>query len=176
MLLGALIHIYIDYDRQESRAQDAQGAASKNDWRGLYSIVRSLGGIGSSSTPHPVRQLDGHLTTSEQERQERGLAHFRDVFNGTFTTMDQLRAVPHAEPLAPEWLMTVDETKDAWRHLRRNKGVGKDGLPAEFLQVTAEVTAPIVTELYNDVIMQERWPVRWTGGRLQDVFKHSLFN
>jgi hypothetical protein len=176
MLLGALIHICIDYDRQlflESRAQDAQRAASQKDWRGLYGIVRSLGGLGSSSAPHPVRRVDGTLTTSEQERQERWQEHFHNVFNGNIVTMDQLRALPHAAPLPPSWKMHVEDTKDAWRHLGRNKGVGKDGLPAEFLQATAEVTAPIVTDIYNEVIVHERWPVRWTGGRLQDIFKNK---
>ena len=51
--------------------------------------------------------------------------------------------------------------------------MGKDGLPAEFLQATAEVPVPIVADIYNQVIVHERWPARWSGGRLQDIFKNK---
>ncbi|CAK0908178.1 unnamed protein product, partial [Prorocentrum cordatum] len=68
---------------------------------------------------------------------------------------------------------TVQGTINAWTRLGRNKGVGPDGLPAEFLVAAAPVMAPFATELYNDVIKYERWPVSWTGGRMQDIFKNK---
>ena len=97
MLLGKLIQIYMAYERilfLERRASDAQRAASRHDWRGLYSIVRSLGGASPSSVPRPVRQLNGELTTNETERQRRWQEHFKDVFRGRSVTMDELRARP----------------------------------------------------------------------------------
>ena len=62
MIISFLIKTHVLYDRQiflEQRARDAQRAASVNDWRGLYAIVRSLGGIASSSTPRPVNRKTG---------------------------------------------------------------------------------------------------------------------
>ena len=74
MIVSFMIKTHVIYDRQvflEQRARDAQRAASYNDWRGLYAIVGSLGGIASSSTPRPVKQKDGSLTSSEDARQLR---------------------------------------------------------------------------------------------------------
>ena len=148
-------------------------AANRCDWRGAYGIVRSLSGLGMSAVLHPVRKKDGLRTASECERQERWREHFRDVFRGAATTMGQLRDLPLGQPLDTTWRMTEHDTVDAWRRLGRNKGVGRDCIPAEFLQATADVMAPVVTCLYNEVVATEAWPARWTGGRMQDVFKHK---
>ena len=176
MLVSFLIKTHVLYDRQiflEQRARDAQRAASVNDWRGLYSIVRSLGGIASSSTPRPVKQKDGFLTCSEEARQMRWQEHFREVFGGRVASMESLRATPHDPPVFIAWSMTPDNAVAAWKQLGRNKGAGRDGLPSELLLALAQVTATPATHLYNETIVCERWPTRWTGGRMQEVFKNK---
>ena len=176
MIVSFMIKTHVIYDRQiflEQRARDAQRAASYNDWRGLYAIVRSLGGIASSSTPRPVKQKDGSLTSSEDARQLRWQEHFRDVFGGQATSMETLRAIPIEHPVKCEWVMTTDDTVAAWKQLGRNKEAGRDGLPSELLLVLAQATAVPATILYNETIERERWPTRWTGGRMQEIFKNK---
>ena len=104
------------------RGTVAQLAASRHDWRGLYSIVRSLGGASPSSVPRPVRQQNGELTTNETERQQRWQEHFKDVFRGRSVTMDELRAQPHETPIWDSHALTGQDTVNAWTRLGRNKG------------------------------------------------------
>ena len=176
MLMSFLIQTHVQYDRQiflEQRAGDAQRAASVNDRRSLYSIVLSLGGIASSSTPRPVKQKDGSLTCSEEARLLRWQEHFREVFGGRVASMESLRATPHDPPVFTAWSMTPDDTVAAWKQLGRNKGAGRDGLPSDLLLALAQVSATPATHLYNETIVSERWPTRWTGGRMQEVFKNK---
>ena len=122
---------------------------------------------------HPVRKKDGQLTSSESERQARWQDHFKEVFRGASVSMTDLAALPLQPPLDDNCAMNVADTERAWMRLGRNKGVGRDGIPAEFLQATAAVSPPIATDLYNEVIANERWPMQWTGGRMQDIFKNK---
>ena len=176
MFVSYMIKMHVLHDRQiflEQRARDAQTAASYNDWRGLYAIVRSLGGASSSSTPRHVKQKDGSLTSSEDARQLRWQEHFRDVFGGHATSMEALRAIPIEPTIVCDWTMTTDDTVAAWKQLGRNKGAGRDGLPTELLIALAPATVVPATILYNETIDRERWPTRWTGGRMQEVFKNK---
>ena len=97
-------------------------------------MVRSLSGRAASSADHPVLLKSGALSSSEVERQARWQEHFRDVFNGTEVPMDQLRAQPVEAPLiSPTIEVTPDAVAASLRQLGRNKGVGRDVVPAELL-------------------------------------------
>ena len=155
----------------EERAAEAQRCAHMQDWRGTFGIVRSFSGTSTAAVPSPVLNKEGVHTSSEEERQMRWLEHFQEVFKGARVTTADLQALPHDPPLPGDLSMTAADTAAAWRQLGSNKGVGRDGLPAEFWQATAAVTAPIAASLYNEVLQSEVWPVAWTGGRLQEIFK-----
>ena len=46
-------------------------------------------------------------------------------------------------------------------------------VPAELLLALAQVIATPATDVYNETINRIRWPTRWTGGRMQAVFKNK---
>ena len=46
-------------------------------------MVRALSGKSSKRCTQQVRKLDGELTATEQERQQRWHEHFTGVFDGT---------------------------------------------------------------------------------------------
>ena len=57
--------------------------------------------------------------------------------------------------------------------LGRNKGVGKDGVPAELLQAGGSPLAIMVSAVYQKIVDSEKCPIAWTGGKIVDVYKRK---
>ena len=67
--------------------------------------------------------------------------------------------------------MSPTTTSKAIAELGCGKGVGPDGIPAELLKAGGGAMAVKVSEVYARVAADERWPLAWTGGRINDIFK-----
>ena len=87
--------------------------------------------------------------------------------------MEALRATPHDLAMDTKRSMERNDMVAAWKQLGRSKGAGRDRLPSELFLALAPVIAAPATDLYNETIDRERWPTRWTGGHMQDVFKNK---
>ncbi|CAK0811430.1 unnamed protein product [Prorocentrum cordatum] len=175
--LAYLVKHFVHFDRHlflEDKAREAQCAAARGDWRGTFGVVRSLSGRAASLADHPVLLKSGALSSSEAERQARWQEHLREVFNGTEVPMDQLRAQPVEAPLiSPTVEVTPDAVAASPRQLGRNKGVGRDGVPAGLLVAGGKALATPLAALYQEIVDTERWPVHWAGGRMQNVHKRK---
>ncbi|CAK0891389.1 unnamed protein product, partial [Prorocentrum cordatum] len=174
--LTALVRHFIHFDRQlflETKAQEAQLAAVRRDWRTTFGIVRALSGRSASSSTHPVRLKSGALSSTEAERQGRWQEHFRDVFNGKPATMAELKLkpTPPPDPFASGIVVLPDAVGASLLQLGRNKGVGRDGVPSELLVAGGDAVNEPLAPIFQDIIDGERWPTSWTGGRMQNVYK-----
>ena len=49
--------------------------------------------------------------------------------------------------------------------------LGRDGIPVELFEAGGDSFAYPLAEVYQEVVDTERWPVKWTGGRMQNVYK-----
>eukprot|EP00973_Karenia_brevis_P019262 2640021-Karenia_brevis.AAC.1 len=61
----------------------------------------------------------------------------------------------------------------ALKSLKRNRGLGKDEVPAELLQAGASAMAVKVSEVYQRIVDTEQWVTAWVGGKLVDIFKNK---
>ncbi|CAK0884901.1 unnamed protein product, partial [Prorocentrum cordatum] len=137
---------------------------------GTFGVARSLSGRAASLADHPVLLKSGELSSSEAERQAPRQEHYREVFNGAEAHMEQLRAQPVEAPrISPTVEVTPDAVAASLRQPGRNKGVGRDGAPAELLVAGGEGSATPLAALYRDIVDSERWSVHWAGGRMQNV-------
>jgi len=156
----------------EAKAEEASSSARHRDWKTSYAIVRSLGGKKSMSAPPQMRKLDGSLTESATERDNRWVEHFTGVFGGHAATFDVIAAEPVGPPVSYSPVRAdFNVTSAAFSRLRNNKGVGSDGIPGEVLRAGGDNAVSIAAPLFDDVITSEVWPVQWTGGRLAEVHK-----
>ena len=174
MILGFLIHEMVQEDRLlflEHRAFEAQSAANRADWKQSFAIVRALAGKSGSPIAPPVRQTDGSLTSSEDQRQARWQEHFQNVFNGKLKTPAEIEATAREPPLEGGPRLGPADVRRVWRKLGRNKGTGRDGLPAEVLVAAGAVLEAPAAMVYNSLTEHEDWPVAWTGGRMQEIHK-----
>ncbi|CAK0804335.1 unnamed protein product [Prorocentrum cordatum] len=156
-----------------SRAQDAADAAMRGDSKSSYGIVRSLSGRNVGKQLTHIRKADGELTRTDEERDKAWLAHFARVFDATAVSFDALERLPLAPPLSMTVAFDERDVFQALGRLRRDRGMGRDLLPAEVLQAGGAILAAKLYPLYRRVADEERWPVQWAGGRLAEVFKNK---
>jgi len=64
----------------ESKCTEAKEAASRNDIRSLYGVVRQLTGA-KDNTNVPIVTKDGRLLLTESEQNLRWKEHFEEVLN-----------------------------------------------------------------------------------------------
>jgi DNA-directed RNA polymerase subunit RPC12/RpoP len=175
--LQQLTRPMVQLDRQcflEQRAVDAQRAAHNGDSQETFAIVRSLSGGQRSVANQPVMRKDGTLTSSDMERQERWQEHFAEVFGGTVLPMSSLQSANSDHVSSVSALkVSPTSTSKALAELGRNKGVGRDRIPAELLQAGGDAMAVKVFDAYARVAVEERWPLAWTGGRIVDIYKRK---
>ena len=151
-------------------AHRAHIKAYQGDFAGTFAIVRSLSGY----APRPikvVKQLDGSMTSSEQERQLRWQEHFATLYNGRImdraigpTTTSVLAVNTNSLRITPEM------TAKSIRKLGEN-AVGPDEIPASLLKAGGDALAIKLNALEQIIVEREQIPAMWKGGRLVDVYK-----
>ena len=133
---------------------------------------------GASFRPNPqLFKKDGELTTSRLEVDQRWQEHFEDVFAGQTVEVQSLRE-PDPEPPPKPCTTNMDvgpaATELPFAQLGRNKGVGRDGIPAELLLRAGGAPAAILYAGVNRRVLSNwAWPVQWRGGRMAPVYKRK---
>ncbi|CAK0905350.1 unnamed protein product, partial [Prorocentrum cordatum] len=150
----------------------ADRAMDNADFRTAYAVVRSLSGSCTRASP-VVQQLDGSLATDPEAVNARWTEHYAAVCNGQVTDTVSLKQAPVSSDLltAAELDVGPAATQSSFARLGRNKGVGRDRIPAELL-VAGDAPLAILYSAINERVRDEgAWPVSWRGGRFQSVFK-----
>jgi hypothetical protein len=151
----------------EDRANEAQEAASKNDSRKLYRIVRELTGA-RSSTSGPIRDKNGRLLLTQEEQDARWTEYFCDTLNQPHpaTTFDFAhRALPDELDLNTGPIST-SETRTAIKKLRNGKAAGLDRIAPELLKRGGPAVERALTDLFNECWLTEAVPRDWRDGAI----------
>ena len=90
---NAIYQEYVEKDRKvkrsaqkdkrawtESQAEEAEGAAARNDMRAVYQIAKKITGSSKASTG-PVKAKDGTLLSKRDDKLARWAEHFKEVLN-----------------------------------------------------------------------------------------------
>jgi len=126
----------------ESKCTEAQEAASRNDIRSLYGVVRQLTGV-KDNTNVPIMAKDGRLLLTEREQNLRLKEHFEEVLNQPepLLTADFGDTVMADSLEVYEGHISIEEVKRAVNSLTNNKAPGVDEISAELLKHGKESVA-----------------------------------
>ena len=139
----------------EKLADEVEEAAQKQDMATLYKITKSLAG-GFKNNDVPVKDLDGNVITGIVEQMQRWKNHFESVLN---------RDAPSIHVNIPENDInldvdtnppSLDEVKNAIRHLKSRKAPGTDCINAEMLKAANALTK-IFKEIWETDVVPDVW-------------------
>jgi len=133
-------------------------AASRNDSRSFYRIVRDITGSRTNSVVF-IKNKSGKILLSDEEQLDRWVEHFTEVLNqpipsSTFDLQDEIAN----ELDVPSIDFSKAKIESALRDLPNNKAAGIDHFPAELLKSGGDEMMKELTNIAN-IIWQ-------TNGRL----------
>jgi len=119
----------------ECKCTEAQEAASRNDIRGLYGVVRQLTGA-KDNTNVPIMAKDGRLLLTGSEQNLRWKEHFEEVLNQPepLSTPDFEDTVMAISLEVYAGNINLEEVQRAVSSLMNNKAPGVDEISAEMLK------------------------------------------
>jgi hypothetical protein len=97
--------------------------------------------------------------------------HFKDLNNSDVTT--DLPNVPITPNNSINNNFTIDEIQLAINKIKRNKACGIDGIANDFIIDTSDITAPIITKLFNIIINTGIVPDDWGISIITPIFKNN---
>ncbi|KAK1785456.1 hypothetical protein P4O66_018823 [Electrophorus voltai] len=158
----------------ECKGAEAHEAASKNDNKTLYRIVRELTGSWSNSSA-PIKNKDGVFLRTREEQDACWVEHFKETLNQPpLANNYDFGATPPPPDLVVNLdLITIKETKVAIRTLKANKAPGLDEIAPEMLKHGGDAIANTLTVLFNKC-WQDSSQV--TGGKETDDGYTDFFN
>ena len=70
----------------------------------------------------------------------------------------------------------VEETISGIKQLKSGKAVASDQISNDMLKATVEITAPVITEIFNRIVKSECFPKIWSLGLIIPLFKSGDIN
>ena len=160
-------------DWLEERGKEAEVAASKNDLKTLYHIVRELGNSRNVSNV-PIKDRNGNVLMREEEQEARWIEHFQSVLNQpspcTTFTPDQYAEEVHTLDVNEE-AITPHEVQQAVTSLKNNKAPGIDEVSAELLKHGGNSVILWLTNILNQIWRNRKVPRDWRKGIIVKVPK-----
>jgi hypothetical protein len=149
----------------EELARLGEEVSAKGNLKELYDNIRRISGNFKSSN-HPVRDKQGTLLTNEEEQTRRWKEHFEELLNQPEPT-----SKPVIEPAESDLQMNIEkptkeEIRKAISKLNSGKAAGPDGIPAEALKATADVSTEMLWELFSQIWDTEEFPMEWKEGHI----------
>ena len=134
----------------ETKCAEAQEAASRNNIRSLYGVVRQLTGAKGNANV-PIMTKNGQLLLTGREQDSRWKEHFEEVLNQPepLIAADMDDADPAASLEVYEEYINTEEVQRAIKSLVNNKAPGLDEISAEMLKHGKETVAEQLVELFN---------------------------
>ncbi|KAK1806239.1 hypothetical protein P4O66_000117 [Electrophorus voltai] len=149
----------------EYKGAEAHEAASKNDNKTLYRIVRELTGAWSNSSA-PIKNKDRVLLLTRKEQDARWVEHFKEILNQPTpaNTYDFGATLPPPDLVVNLDLITMEETKVAIQTLKANKAPGLDEIAPEMLKHGGDAIVNTLTVLLNKCWQDQSVPSDWRKG------------
>ena len=150
-------------DYVEDLANQAEVAARKGNSRELYKITKLLSGKNSSRSS-TLKNKQGEILTTEIEKANRWVEHFKEVLNRPLPNN-----IANPEPAQNDLNIRVDvpsqsEVRKAIETMKPNKAPGIDQIQAEILKADLETSTKYLTEMFVAIWDKEVIPDDWCKG------------
>lgn len=153
-------------------AADVEVAASKHEYRYLYSTLRRLGGK-SKPTNNNIKKADGTFVRSSVERLQRWKEFFEEQYN--HQPPQGPSAVPPAiyPPQSPmnDSEPAIEEVKVATRSLKSGKTPGVDQVTAEAIKAGGDILLYRLHSLVRKIWRTEQVPTTWRKAVIVPIHK-----
>ena len=150
-------------DYIDNLAEQAEAAARHGDSRELYKITKLLAGKKPSSS-NTLKNKQGQILTTEREKAERWVEHFKEVLN---RPEPMIIANPENAPNDLEINIDIPneaEVRKAIESLKPNKAPGIDLINAEIIKADIESSTKYLTDLFHAIWREETIPEDWCKG------------
>ena len=161
----------------EQKGAEAQEAATKNDRKALYRLVREMAGTRSNSNI-PIRDKHGRTLIDKEEQNARWVEHFKETLNQSnpsllydFTT----EHIPEELPVTIE-AVGAREVQLAVKALKNHKAAGLDQITGELLKHGGTKMIEELTKLLNNCWQKESVPEDWQKGIIIKIPKKGNLN
>ena len=143
--------------------KEAEEAAGKGHIKTLYSITKVV--CNDEAKPcGAIKDKNGKLLTSENERLERWKQHFQLTLNREPPESPIIIAQEDIQPTLNDIRqdpLTKDEIKIAMKHMENNKAAGRDNITVELLKADTETTVRELEHLFKLIWKNEIMPKEW---------------
>ena len=149
----------------EKKREEAEEAASKNDAKTLYKIIKDLTGEKTSSNV-PITDKNKKVLTTAEEQETRWVEHFEETLNQP----DQERTYNFDNEIhLPKLNVNVDvitdeETYSAISKMKNNKAAGLDEITAELMKAGGQTIISTLTTLLNTLWTSKMVPDEQSKG------------
>ena len=153
----------------------AEAAAGKCNMKELYDITRKLSGKKQRSEK-PVKEKDGRLLAKDEDQLRRWAEHFQEILN-----RPQPSDMPDIPPAEKPLTVNLNrpsrtEIRKAIKALKNNKAPGPDGVPAEALKASIQVSTEMLYELFGKIWISEVVPKDWTCSHIVKLPKKGTLD
>ena len=134
----------------ESKCNEAEEAAIKNDTRTLFKVVRDLSNVNTSSKNVPIKSKSGKLLITEEEQLKRCEEHFSEVLNQPNPVeapnlSNDISSTEDTDVVTE--IISMDELRSAIKALKNNKSPGKDMITAELFKHGGDIVIEKLSEI-----------------------------
>jgi hypothetical protein len=141
----------------------ARPPPNKRFWTYIKGMCQDQQGVS------PLKE-DGKLNTDSKMKADILNRQFQSVFtNERLDTMPNKGPSPH--PVMPDIIVTAPGVHRQLSSLNVHKATGPDGLSAHILKETAEISAEILTTIYNKSLKSGEVPRDWRNAHVVPLFK-----
>ena len=150
---------------------EAERAASNGHMRTVYEVTRVLSNE-RRGTANVVKDKDGRVLSSLEERKRRWKEHFEEVLNRPQPTnpleVDEER---DTDVNIDTGQIQREEIMKAMKKLKNGKSGGIDGITAEIMKADMETSGKYLEKLFTAVWNQEVIPSEWNKGLIVKIPK-----
>ena len=158
----------------ETKRQEAEHTAAKNDAKSLYKIVRDLTGS-RPNTSIPIKNMGRTILLSEEEHDARWVKHFSEVLNQPIPTilLDLDYDINNVTDDADISMTDISkyEIEEGLRALVNNKASGLEFIPAELFKTGGHAMDDELTKIANIVWYTVKVPEEWNCGAIVKLRK-----
>ena len=156
----------------ENLIAEAETAANKGHMKTVYEITRVIGNEKKGTTTTTIKDKDGKILSSIEERKKRWKEHFEEILNrpqpeNPIVVVNEGNEIKEINI----GLISKDEISKAMKKLKNGKSGGIDGITTEILKADIVTTVQCLEKLFAAIWDQETVPTEWNKGLIVKILK-----